>query len=274
MRRTAFILVALVVVVGGATKGLRSANRPASSSALVEELRRAYSEARTMEERRRVCLRALDENVIRKGVSVEVVDQIFGLDSKSGSGRRILQDPWRAVVTGYGQKPVHDVRVIDLGSASRGQSEGQPWYLVVPRDSNGLWWHLCNCEYMEGPNEIWRPSVSRTEAYLSPTPHPDDSSDHSSEKLSVEYRTGGDRRAVALRAIDEGVIHEGAPVGVVDKVFGTRCDQDLELRDERYCNVEFGHGPWYLSVSLALDRGVRRVVCYSMSNFEPKGAGQ
>jgi hypothetical protein len=51
-----------------------------------------------------------------------------------------------------------------------------------------------------------------------------------------------ERRAVCLRAIDEGVVHRGGPVASLDAVFGTHFAQELPTSREslRIARINFG----------------------------------
>jgi hypothetical protein len=56
----------------------------------VVELKRLYKAAQSQYERRTVCLRAIDEGAIRRGVHIRSVDQIFGTKFESERGARKL----------------------------------------------------------------------------------------------------------------------------------------------------------------------------------------
>src|SRR6267142_2995264 len=53
------------------------------------------------------------------------------------------------------------------------------------------------------------------------------------ESANSEY----DRRAVCLRAIDEGAIRRGAPISSIDEIFGTHFAGDLPNRQESFRSV-------------------------------------
>jgi hypothetical protein len=46
-------------------------------------------------------------------------------------------------------------------------------------------------------------------------------------------RTGDEKRAVWLRAVEEGIIQESRPVSTLDEIFGTHLASDLPTRKER-----------------------------------------
>ena len=241
------------------------------SNISVEELRKVYAQAKTLEERRAVALTAMDEGAINRAASIEVVDRIFSFDLSAEKDRWILDDPWKEARETAGRSQWDKFRVVALGPAAKPVTADTHWYFVAAKEPGGgvLRSELCNCQSLWG--RVWRPPAPRPEPYASRsrTAEPEAVRESTTEviaKLNLEYRNARDRRAVALRSIDTGLIHEGAPVTVVDKIFGTKCAKE----ESNPCMVEFLRGPWYLM--LWLHEG--KIVCYSLSNYHIKEPAQ
>jgi hypothetical protein len=281
MKKTAFALLGLVcfAVMWRCSADARE-ERPAASlaqKASVEDLRRAYAEAKTMEARRAVYLRAIDEGVFAERGSIEIVDRIFGFDDKGAPGRWILENyPWKETETKEKVSPPQwgSLRVADLGSPAKSSDSSSHLYLVAaPHGRDLIVSELCDCQYMPRWKTIWHPPATESEPYV---PQKDAASGESPAliaELKTAYRTPtlqNDRRSVVLRVIDEGLLREGTSVRVVDEIFGTTC-----AKEERgVCEVELMRGvqgSWRLYVWIDGERDAGKIVCYSFTNYHPKG---
>jgi hypothetical protein len=232
--------------------------RPHWSDALLAELQRAFEEARTTEERRDIYIRAVDEGPAhhRRG-SISAIDRIFGFVPRRGPNVSTIADhPWQRQearqrrTSGYGP-----LRVVDLGPQRADPQEH--WYLLAAdHDRSVVVSEISNCS----PSTRFDVDASRRVT----APQPVDKI----AELREAYRTGN-RFAVALRAIDEGILGRGTSIDVVEEIFGSRCFVARE-----HCLVDFMPavaGSWALYLSLAGDEYPRRVACYSFSRYHVKG---
>ena len=230
-----------------------------------------------MEARRAVYLRAIDEGVIPRRGSFEVVDRIFGFGDKSAPGRWILENyPWRETEAREKWSPGQfgSLRVADLGSPSNGALLSSHLYMIAaPHGEVLIVSELCNCQYIPRWGTMWRPPATASEPYV---PQPQEPTTNRNPELVAvlkkAYQTPtlqNDRRSVVLRAIDEGLLPEGTSVSAVDEIFGTNCATE----EDGVCEVTLTRGvpgSWRLYVSLYGERDTAKIVCYSLTNYDPK----
>lgn len=178
-------------------------------------LTRMYQAAQDQFARRAVCLRAIDEGAIRRGVHIRSVDQIFGTDLEAEWGARKLDGKRVGVV--------HFVPDVDAPRSARSdrKTEGRGffgWFLGVDYDDSGVVqnYDLSNIHKGDSHGELGR------------TPSP-------IAELKERYaaaKSESERREIGLRAIDEGVVKTYGPVSTIDELFGTHMVSQLPTKKE------------------------------------------
>lgn len=180
------------------------ANRPeGQGETAVADLKHLYEEARSASERRAICLRGIDEGIIHRGVSVATVDEIFGTHFASdlptdkeiirGSGV-LFEDQYTSPPTPKGEVPQ---AVALIG-----------WYLMVDYDRRGTVQSYALTNLHKGASSYQIQEKTLAVAEL--------------KRLYEEATSEAERRALCLRAIDEGTIRLGVPISTIDGIFGTR----------------------------------------------------
>lgn len=226
------------------------------------DLKQLYQAAKSENERRAVCLRAIDEGLIHSGGPVSLIDEIFG--SRFAEKLPKGQEPSRSDAVYFtpqaSSTPKPDARVTQA-------SDYVGWYLGLQYDQQGnvLKYYLSNVHKSPGAPI---PESKRKELIAE------------LKRLYEAAKSESERRAVCLRAIDEGVIRNGGHVSSVDGIFGTHFANDLPTRKEgtRNASVDFGSSPgradnstktaqvgWVLSVEYGDDGSLYN---YSLSNMK------
>jgi hypothetical protein len=177
----------------------------------LQELKARYQTAKSEQERRNVCLQAIDAKLMRPGEKVSVVQEIanFTFDSVE---QRTTDHHGVLLFADQPPRPANlDVRAAsgDVGS-----------YLDVRYDSNGI-----IKDYLL--SNLHKGGSRRTDGIVP----------ISVAELRSLYQSADSeikRRDVAFTAIDEGVIQTFGPVQIatVDSIFGTHFAQDLPSRKE------------------------------------------
>lgn len=271
------------------------------TQARVGELREAYAKAKSEHDRTAVWLRAIDAGMIGAGRPVTVLDEILGT-SQDGRGR--WENPWEELDRANSRTRPVTWHVIDLleGDQHEPSERDRRWYLMVSAyDDDGTieWYELCNCAFSLQWQPVWRPGgltlwwpgIEKPTPYVANDTVVEKAEQAPAEDLTSAYadlknlywaaRTQYERRSVALRAIEGGLIKEGTPLVAVDQVFGTSWERGRQRGEEDTRSVEFlpyhqmpepksktHHAAWYLGV---LYDALGRVVCYSLSNVHLKG---
>lgn len=221
--------------------GVTNSNTEASGASSVTELQRLYRAAGSEQERRVVCLRAIDEGAVYRGGPVANLDQIFGTHFASElpaagqikSGKPIL------FATQLSQSPTPD-----------GIAEAVPYigsYLAVQYDHDGKvqYYYLSNLHKGFSGSIVGREPISVAEL----------------KRLYDGAKSESERRDVALKAIDEGVIRSFKPVHIstIDQIFGTHLASQLPTKKEqnRTGIVSFASPAqttgWFLAVEYSYD---------------------
>ena len=213
------------------------------------DLRRIYEAANFDNDRRAVCLMAMDEGLIRHGGPVSAADEIFG--TQFAEKLPTAQEPYR-------WETVYFAAQIELPPRPDGVVEGVDfvgWSLALQYDRQGkiLTHQLSNVHKSPGIP----PPEDKREALVAEL-----------KRLYEEARTERDRRDICLRAIDEGVIRNAGNVREVDEVLGTHFASLLPTRKQgrRQAAVDLAppaHGPgdstaaapvgWFFSVEYGDD---------------------
>jgi len=224
-----------------------AANKPNS----IEELQRLYRSAGSEQERRAVCLRAIDEGVIYRDGPVSNVDQIFGTHFAS-------ELPAEGQVTKG--MPIPFATQVSPTPRSDGRAEAVPYvgsYLAVDYDHAGKirYYYLSNLHKgLSGPI-VGRDAISVAEL----------------KRRYNDAKSDSERRDVALKAIDDGVIRTfgPVPVSVVDEIFGTNLASQLPAKNEvtRTGIVSFGApgAGWFLAVEYTRERNI---YSYYLTNIQ------
>ena len=213
------ILLLLSCTGGDKEKGLlppvTNANTEASRRTSVTEFQRLYRAAGSEQERRAVCLRAIDEGAVYRGGPVANIDQIFGtqLASAPPAAGQIKSAMPILFATQLSPSPRPD-----------GRFEPVPYvgsYLAVDYDHEGKvqYYYLSNLHKGLSVAIPGREPVSVAEL----------------KRLYDLAKSEPERRDVALKAIDDGVIHIFPPVHVstIDQIFGTQLASQLPTKKER-----------------------------------------
>jgi hypothetical protein len=199
------------------------------------ELRKLYEAANSEHERRAVCLRAIDEGLIHQGGSISLIDEIFA--TQFASKLRNGSDGISHDVILFAVQPVPPPRLD--GKAAGMDYVG--WYLAVAYDRTGVIqnYYLTNLHKgNDSPRVDGKVSVPEL------------------RRLYEMAQSEVDRRAVCLRAIDEGALVTYRPVSQVDEIAQTHFASNLPSRKEsiRKTSVEFvdsktsGHSGWFLAI--------------------------
>lgn len=180
----------------------------------IAELQRLYQAATSEHERRAICLRAIDEGKIYRGGPVLNIDQIFGTNFASKLPKEREMAPGLIL---FATQP-------KATPSARGYIEAVPyvgWYLSLDYDHDGRVQYYFFSNLHKG--------LSRRIDGQQPI------STASLKQLYDAARSELERRDIALRAIDEGVIQTFGPVNVstVDAVFGTHLAAKLPTKKER-----------------------------------------
>lgn len=226
----------------------------------IAELKRLYEAAQLPYERRAVAFRAIDEGTIQRGRPVSSIDAIFGTNFVSDLplGKDSKQEGMVYFGPKFSPAPTADGRIVAGGHIG--------WAMTVEYDHDGqiLSYNLSN---------IWKGHSSYEES-KTPTPVAE------LRRLYEISHSEEERRAVCLRAIDEGFITTFRQVTRIDEIFGTYIASDLPTKKEgrRVVTVDFASQPavpgrnqrgarstsWFLSVDYDDHGEIRN---YSLSNF-------
>lgn len=230
-----------------------NSNSEASRKTSVTELQRLYRAAGSEQERRAVCLRAIDEGAVYRGGSVANLDQIFGThfaselpaEGQIKSAKRIL----------FATQPSPSPR-------PDGRAEAVPYvgsYLGVEYDHEGKvqYYHVSNLHKGLSVQIVGREPISVAEL----------------KRLYASAKTESERRDVALKAIDDGVIRIFQPVHVstVDQIFGTQLASQLPTKKEqnRTGIVSFASPAqttgWFLAVDYSYEGQLKN---YYLTNIQ------
>jgi hypothetical protein len=217
----------------GYTSGAKSPNERERVSGA--EFRKLYEAANSEHERRAVCLRAIDDGLIRQGGSLSVIDEIFSTQfvSKLPNGNEAISKEVILFAPQFVPPPRPDGRAAGVDYVG--------WYLAFDYDQNGVIqnYYLTNLHKGNGsPRVDGKVSVSEL------------------RRLYDTAQSPFDRRAVCLQAIDEGTLITYRPVSPVDEIFRTHFASDLPSKKEsiRKAYVEFvdskaaEHSGWFLAI--------------------------
>jgi hypothetical protein len=247
---------------GGREASVQDASKPEEKQKVsVQELRRLYEAGKSQYERRAVCLRAIDEGLIRRGAPVSTIDEIFG--TRFASDLPTKEETTRETLIKFADQfsppPVPEGHVTQ-GVASVG------WYIAIDYNYDGAIQNYFLTNLHKGnlssvdENEV----VSATEL----------------RRLYENAKSEDEKRQVCLRAIDGGAIRTLRHVSSIDEIFGTHFANDLPTRKEgtRKASVDFGSSPgradnstktaqvgWFLTVEYGDDGSLYN---YSLSNMK------
>jgi hypothetical protein len=186
-----------------------------SNKVSVTELQRLYQSARSEQERRAVCLRAIDEGAVYRGGPVANLDQIFGTHFASELPAAGQIKPGKPILFATQPSP---------SPGPGGFIEAVPYvgsYLGVEYDHEGKvqYYYLSNLHKGLSGRIVGREPISIAEL----------------KRLYDRARSEAERRDVALKAIDDGVIRIFTPVHVstIDEIFGTQLASQLPTKKEK-----------------------------------------
>lgn len=86
-----------------------------------------YQAASTEVQRRAVCIDAIDKGLIHQGMSIEVIDQIFGTNLQSKKPKRLGEYEWGVI-------PFRELQATPPPGVSAGRTG---WFLAVSFDKGG-----------------------------------------------------------------------------------------------------------------------------------------
>jgi hypothetical protein len=180
----------------------------------IVELKRLYETATSERDRRAVCLRAIDENAIHRGGSVSTIDEIFG----THFALELAEEK-----EGVRHAFVLFADQVSLPPRADGRAEGVSYrgsYMDLDYDSNGAIqnYYLSNLHKAGSRRTDGEEATSVGEL----------------KGLYEIAKSERERRDVAFRAIDEGVIQTFGPVHVsrIDAIFGTQLASQLPTKKE------------------------------------------
>lgn len=180
-------------------------NQETELDSLTGGLRRLYEQARSESDRRAICLRAIDEGAVRQGGSITSIDAIFGTQFAADIPTEI-QGHRKARIL-FADQPSH-------APPDSGRAFGfVGWYMSLEYDFKGTiqGYHLSNIHKGISSNELKKETSSVEEL----------------KRLYEAAKSEHEKRAVCLKAIDEGVIHTSGTVSIIDQVFITHFASDL-----------------------------------------------
>jgi hypothetical protein len=221
-----------------------------SNKTSVTELQRLYRAAGSEQERRAVCLRAIDEGAVYRGGPVANVDQIFGTHFASEQPAAGQIKSGKPIFFATQPSPSSDasaVAVPYVGSylAVQYEHEGKVQYYYLSNLHKGL----------SGP-VVGREPISVAEL----------------KRLYDGAKSESERRDVALKAIDDGVIRIFQPVHVstVDQIFGSQLASQLPTKKEqtRTGIVNFGAAQtsgWFMALDYSPEGHVQN---YYLTNIQ------
>ena len=230
-----------------------NANNEASRGTSATELQRLYRAASSEQERRAVCLRAIDEGAVYRGGPVANIDQVFGTHFAS-----------ELPAAGQIKSAKHILFETQLSPSPRpdGLHEAVPYvgsYLAVDYDHEGRvkYYYLSNLHKgMSGPIADREP-ISVAEL----------------RRLYDAAKSEPERRDVALKAIDDGVIRIFQPVhlSTIDQIFGTQLASQLPTKKEQartgiisFAAASQANG-WFMAVDYSFDGHIRN---YYLTNIQ------
>jgi hypothetical protein len=223
----------------------------AKLKATIAELKEHYEAARFEKDRRAVCLRAIDEGAIYPGGSISTIDEIFGVHFGSQLPDKTEANRRRFVL--FADQP-------SLPPRPDGKAVGVPdvgSYLEFDFDSNGIIHDYFLTNLHKGGSRRIDGKEPMPVAEL--------------KQLYESAKSEGERRDLALRAIDEGVIQTFGPVKIftIDAIFGTHLASQLPTRKEgqRTGVVDFNsneprsvetaeHRGWFMAVEYYHDGNI------------------
>jgi hypothetical protein len=189
-------------------------NRREEKKASAADLRRRYAAADSDNDRRAVCITAMDEGLIRRGGPVSAADEIFG--TRFGESLPAGDEPYRWGTVRFSpqvESPPSPnggvVKAVDFVGWSLGLQYDRQGRILIHRLSN-----VNKSPGIPPPDDKRQALVAEL------------------RRLYGEAMTEGGRRDVCLRAIDEGVIRNAGNVSEVDEVLGTHLAGDLPSRKE------------------------------------------
>jgi hypothetical protein len=236
--------------VGEKASVMESNRQEEKQKASAADLKQLYQAAKSESERRAVCLRAIDEGLIHSGVHISLIDEVF--DTHFAEKLPTGQVPSQGAAVNFAPQapstPKSDGGVMQA-------SDYVGWYLALQYDQQGnvLKYYLSNVHKSPGASI----PESRQQQLIAEL-----------KRLYDVAKSESERRAVCLRAIDEGIIRNGGHISSVDKIFGTHFANDLPTRKEgtRNSSVDLSRsavGPdkstdtaqagWFLSVEYGDD---------------------
>jgi hypothetical protein len=199
----------------------------------IAELAQLYRAAGSEQERRSICLRAIDEGRVKRGGPVLTFDQIFGTKYASELPRegQVEQKALLFATQPEPRDPIDRIEAVAFVGS----------YLVLEYDHKGdvQYYYLSN---------LHKGMASRRDGQTAP-----------SAELKRLYETASSepqRRDVAFRAIDEGVIQIFPRVNVstVDEVFGTHLGSNLPTKKQHtttgfvnFNQTQSGSG-WFMAI--------------------------
>lgn len=230
-------VAAAILFLGSCASGNKELIPPVTNEAnepnrQIAELQRLYRLAQSEQDRRAVCLRAIDEGEIYRDGPVANVDQIFGTHFASD-------------LPAEGQinkgKPVLFATQISLPPRSDGRAEAVGYfgsYFAVEYDHAGKirYYYLSNLHKGMSEPIVGRETISVDEL----------------KRRYSDAKSESERRDVALNAIDDSVIRTFGPVSLVDEIFGTQLASKLPDRKEEtrtgFVNFAAPGAGWFLAV--------------------------
>jgi hypothetical protein len=216
----------------------------------IEALRARYLAATTFEERRTVALQAIDDGHIGWPGQISAVSRIFAFDLNRGN-TRIAQDPWEPR-----ERPDIRWHLVNMTAPSSDDRRDRRsrWYLVVRNWTGSAdvgWYSFCNCltppaRGLWHGSEVWDLDTDRRrrlDEYVASPVRVELIQELSAEiedlrRLYWKARSERLRRDVVLKALDDGLIAEGMPVSVFDRLFRDTCDVSREPGRPGWCFVD------------------------------------
>jgi len=213
----------------------------------IAELARLYQAAQTEQERRAVCLRAIDAGTIYAGSAVLTLDQIFGSQfaSKLPNEGTVAKD---LILFATQPKPPSQPETRIEGRSYIGS------YFAFDYDYQGKvqYYYFSNLHKGMSSRITGPETVSIAEL----------------KRVYDLAQSEAQRRDVALRAIDEGVIQTfpHVPVSTLDAIFGTHLDSTKKPGTGVINFTPAAGSGWFMSVDYDRDGAITNYYLTNLHN--------
>jgi hypothetical protein len=205
----------------------RPQNQEAQPS--IDKLKEQYRNARSDSDRLKVCLNAIDSQIIARGATVSVVNTIF--DTHFGPARAgSLKKEGVLLSVQFSQPSPSPPKNAEGQRVKTGGVSYVGWYLDFDYDERGMIQNYNLSNIHKGGST---PASGKAPTAVSEL-----------QKRYQASQTETERRDVCIAAIDEGVIQTITDVSTIDAIFGSQLSSARPTKKEKIKKAEvlFAHG--------------------------------